>query len=188
MLLWHHDQLQIFRGNYGRPKSHRTYNPFALYYSFWVSGYNTFLLWYWIRACLILRVENRWSEYCSFIKVSITWIQGQWNINRPVHKYQLQWYWTVQGVNPNRGKGFFLFSTTSRSVMDSTHSLILCVLWFFPGGKEAGADSQLVTRASAEVKNEWSYSRCMPSWREQGKLHFFQWYEVITLRVSMQCV
>jgi len=58
--------------------------------------------------------------------------------------------------------------------MDSTHSLILCVLWFFPGGKEAGADSQLVTRASAEVKNEWSYSRCMPSWREQGKLHFFQ--------------
>jgi len=47
----------------------------------------------------------------------------------------------AQGVNPNRGKGLFLFSTTSRPVMESTHSLILSILWFFPGGKEAGAGS-----------------------------------------------
>jgi hypothetical protein len=122
---------------------------------------------------------------------NVTWTQEHWNTNRLLHKNQLQWYWTVQGVNPSRGMGFFFSSLKHPDQLCSPPSLLFNAYY---------GSFQMVKRLGREVNCS---PAPVPKWRMSGailllplyvfmvwtgKASFFslQWYEVITIHVCMQ--
>jgi hypothetical protein len=66
--------------------------------------------------------------------------------------------WTVRCSNVGREKEDFLFSKTSRPALGPIQLLIQWAPAFLPEGEQPGREVNPSPPASAEVKNEWSYT------------------------------
>ena len=69
--------------------------------------------------------------------------------------------WTVQGLNPGKGKRFLSSSNTSRPTLGPTQPPIRWMLVFFPRVKQLGREVNNSRTSSVKAKNEWRCT-CSP--------------------------